>query len=722
MDEILNNTSRVLNALLPPCALVAVADVVAAPRRLSVSQYGRGDTTYVPAESLNPPTPLAALRAAPALPPAPAPRGSLTLSAERLGAEPQEREDRDVEAPEAEREGAAAEALEPPQWREEGSVAQGETTVTTDLQPIREAQKFQSADDLNPPSPSRGLDRLHVSAPDLSSLRGRAAAPPPPRLVAPPPPPQPPPPEAGDAVYDKPRRRPVTVPVDRLVEEVTALRRDNYQLRHMVHRSQTAATGGESAERERGRREDQLRSARRHTDRLAREADQLAEANRRLAAENSRLRAQPDRQDSAALRQLVVRLSEQLSRQLGQPPAEADLLSRLNDPRRLPPLLEAYDQVKAELTEQTERLRSELSELRQQLQQLTEENEKLHADAAEAQTKPGVTHHEWRQLSENARLVIEENQLLTDQVQILKEKQAELTAEHHRREAELSSRLTDLQQTVTEQRARLEAEQAGRQQLADERDRLLQQLERSIPREQHEQAVAECRRLFEELRSRYGSERLSLLSDVEAQQSERRRLVVQLTEAATQRAAADTKLRAANKTIARLERRISSLQGELDSAQKVNSEASEHLAEVLSATDQLMAERSQLARLNSSQLSDGDKLMERFGDERAHNLRLRDKIKSVRRECQQQLERADAELAELSRAHELRSAEYERQLAFLRARLADEQRQLETARTDNRRVTEELNVLSRAATAENQKLKEQLQLVPERDSGASDGK
>ena len=55
--------------------------------------------------------------------------------------------------------------------------------------------------------------------------------------------------------------------------------------------------------------------------------------------------------------------------------------------------------------------------------------------------------------------------------------------------------------------------------------------------------------LFEELRGRYSSERLSLLADAEAQQAERRRLVVQLTEAATQRAAAETKLRAANKTI-----------------------------------------------------------------------------------------------------------------------------------------------------------------------------
>ena len=48
-------------------------------------------------------------------------------------------------------------------------------------------------------------------------------------------------------------------------------------------------------------------------------------------------------------------------------------------------------------------------------------------------SQPGVTHHEWKQLSENAHLVIEENQLLTRQVQILKEKQSELVAEHHQK-------------------------------------------------------------------------------------------------------------------------------------------------------------------------------------------------------------------------------------------------------------------------------------------------
>ena len=54
-------------------------------------------------------------------------------------------------------------------------------------------------------------------------------------------------------------------------------------------------------------------------------------------------------QDSAVLRQLVVRLSEQLSRQQGRPPLESGLLSRLCDTRRLPPLLDAYDQVRTVL-------------------------------------------------------------------------------------------------------------------------------------------------------------------------------------------------------------------------------------------------------------------------------------------------------------------------------------------------------------------------------------
>ena len=56
----------------------------------------------------------------------------------------------------------------------------------------------------------------------------------------------------------------------------------------------------------------------------------------------------------------------------------------------------------------------------------------------------------------------------------------------------------------------------------------------------------------------------------------------------------------------------------------------------------------------------------------------------MRQECQEAVEQARAELADLTRSHELRAAEYERQLAFLRARLADEQRELETARADNR--------------------------------------
>ena len=62
------------------------------------------------------------------------------------------------------------------------------------------------------------------------------------------------------------------------------------------------------------------------------------------------------------------------------------------DPTRLrPPSPPRFrEQVRAELTEQADQLRSELSELRQQLQQLTAENEQLHAQSADAQTKVPV--------------------------------------------------------------------------------------------------------------------------------------------------------------------------------------------------------------------------------------------------------------------------------------------------------------------------------------------
>ncbi|XP_037068567.1 centrosomal protein of 89 kDa-like [Pollicipes pollicipes] len=242
------------------------------------------------------------------------------------------------------------------------------------------------------------------------------------------------------------------------------------------------------------------------------------------------------------------------------------------------------------------------------LDQVTDENERLHTQAADAQSQPGVTHQEWKALSENAHLVLEENELLSKQVLIQKDKQAEMMAAYHEKESELTARLAQLE------------------------------------------------RLFEELRGRYTSERLSLL----------------------------TKLRAANKTAARLERRLASLQGELDSALKVNSEASEHLAEVLSATDQLMAERSQLSRLSTTQLSDGDKLMERISEERAHALRLKDKVKTVRKESLEQLQQLQFEMGDQARSHEIRVSEYERQLAYLRSRLNEKQQEAEQARVDTK--------------------------------------
>ncbi|XP_037086200.1 uncharacterized protein LOC119106960 [Pollicipes pollicipes] len=134
-----------------------------------------------------------------------------------------------------------------------------------------------------------------------------------------------------------------------------------------------------------------------------------------------------------------------------------------------------------------------------------------------------------------------------------------------------------------------------------------------------------------------------------------------------------------------------------------------------------MAERSQLSRLSTTQLSDGDKLMERISEERAHALRLKDKVKTVRKESLEQLQQLQFEMGDQARSHEIRVSEYERQLAYLRSRLNEKQQEAEQARVDTKRISQELDIMSRAATAENQKLKEQLQFIPERDSGSSNG-
>ena len=140
--------TRVLNALLPPCALVAVADVVAArrpetepARRLSVSQCGRGDTTYVPAESLNPPTPLATLRTAPA----PAPRAAVSVNDddERHEAAPPGQGERSSVAPRetAGRDSVTLSEAGERHWERRAEVTAEHSALEVDTQPLREVQK-----------------------------------------------------------------------------------------------------------------------------------------------------------------------------------------------------------------------------------------------------------------------------------------------------------------------------------------------------------------------------------------------------------------------------------------------------------------------------------------------------------------------------------------------------------------------------------------------------
>ncbi|XP_031442856.1 centrosomal protein of 89 kDa [Clupea harengus] len=110
----------------------------------------------------------------------------------------------------------------------------------------------------------------------------------------------------------------------------------------------------------------------------------------------------------------------------------------LLDMKYLSPLLLAYEDRLMEKDTLLQSCEEEVRKLRVQTEEVVKENEKLHEQLGRM---GGISHQEWKQLQEQARLVLEENQVLLEQLEVQRTKAKENHTRHHQEVAKVSKQL-----------------------------------------------------------------------------------------------------------------------------------------------------------------------------------------------------------------------------------------------------------------------------------------
>ncbi|XP_072527407.1 centrosomal protein of 89 kDa isoform X2 [Salminus brasiliensis] len=429
---------------------------------------------------------------------------------------------------------------------------------------------------------------------------------------------------------------------------------------------------------------------------LRQQAQELVDENDGLKITVHRLNVELSRYQ-ARFRPLT---KDECSRNCGLPlkgPAPPWLLNM----KYLSPLLLAYEDQLAERDKLLKSCEEEVKRLRVRSEEVIQENERLHADLSK---RSSISNKEWRQLQDQARLVLEENEVLIEQLELQHTKAKETHAKHTQEVCKVSKQVMLLEAEKQALEAELEAVQKELHALKVEFQKTRSTLENSVSWMEHSSTTDKLKRQMEEEERTKSSEIDELQVHVSALQAEKRTLLLEKTNLSTDVKHLESELELARQANRKAQRRIDHLKLQIEDSLEKELIAHQYLASVVTLAEKTTHERDQLIHMASCLEKDKQGVLTRIIEGTVRLGKLQEKVKVFKQQARAGVCALDQRLQEQEQDFAGKTASFQREIQHLQAQLRERQDQLHGALQQKRAVESELEVVWEAAARENQHL------------------
>ncbi|XP_067295914.1 centrosomal protein of 89 kDa isoform X2 [Pseudorasbora parva] len=375
----------------------------------------------------------------------------------------------------------------------------------------------------------------------------------------------------------------------------------------------------------------------------------------------------------------------------------------LLDTKYLSPLLLAYED---HLNAKDKLLKScevELQSLRARAEEVIKENEKLHAQLNKTST---VSNKEWRQLQEQARLVLEENQVLIEQLELQHAKAKEAHSKHTQEVCKVSKQMMLLESEKQAVEKELEVEYKEHRALKTEFQRVRLALEQSLSLAEHNAVTDKLKRQLQDHERVKNCEVEELLARVSALEAEKKTLLMDKSNLNTDLKHMETELQLSQQANRKAQRRICVLKQQVEDSLEKELIAHQYLANIVTLAEKTTHERDQLMHMASSLEKDKQGVLTRIIESTVSLGKLQEKVKVYKQKASASVYALGRRLHEQEEDFAGKAASYHREIQHLQSQLRDRQEQLHGALQQKREVEGELEVVWEAATRESQRLKE----------------
>ncbi|XP_041077378.1 centrosomal protein of 89 kDa-like [Polyodon spathula] len=474
---------------------------------------------------------------------------------------------------------------------------------------------------------------------------------------------------------------------------------------------------------EQGRR---LQKTQLRLDKAQQENRRLKEAEERLPREDHQAELHSIRQqaqelvdENDAMKMTIHRLNVELSRYQTQfRPLSKEECLKINglpmkgppppwllDMKYLSPLLLAYEDRLVEKDSALHAYEDEMKSFASRVKAVVRENEELRL---QLEKTGAVSNKEWSQLRDQARLVLEENQVLMEQLEV---QQAKAKDSHNQHLHEVSK--------LTKQLMLLEAEKENQQkelvecskQLEDMRSKYKHaevNLENKVEMDEHITTMNELKRQLQQEEEKRLAEVEDLMGRMASLQTEKKTLLLEKTNLMADNRSIETELEISRNANRKSQRKIGLLKQQLEEALDKEVAAHQYLANLISLAEKATQERDQLIYMAKYLETDKQEVFNKIIEGTVRMGKLEEKVKVYKKKAAAKLGDMGHRLLEQEEGFAGKTDSYQREIKHLQRLLRDKQELLDEVLQQKREMEGELKIVWQSASTENKRMKHTL--------------
>ncbi|XP_075796232.1 centrosomal protein of 89 kDa isoform X7 [Pelodiscus sinensis] len=423
--------------------------------------------------------------------------------------------------------------------------------------------------------------------------------------------------------------------------------------------------------------------------------------------------------ENDALKMTVHRLNVELSRyqtkfrplsqeeniKIGGLPLKGPPPPWLLDMKYLSPLLLAYEDRMREKDDLNLAHEDDMKKLRIQVEELVNENEQLHQ---QLNKNSSVTLKEWQQLQTQAKLVLEENGVLMEQLEIQQAKAKESYNQHLQEVSKLTKQLMILEAKIQSQEEEISENQKQLKSLCSTCEELKANLNGRITAEEHATLVNALRSQLQQEQEKQSAELEDLMEKLASLQAQKKSLLLEKNDLVADNKILEAELNMAQKTNRRSQKKIFLLKQQLEDAMEKEVAAHQYLANLISLAENVSHERDHLIHLAKCLENEKHGVLNKIIEGNVRLGKLQEKIKVYKKKAAGRLGDINLKMTEQEKEFSGKAARYQREMKHLQQLLQDKQETLDEVLQQKREVEGELEIVWESTSKENRRMKELL--------------